>query len=220
MSPPPKPNKLLEFDVKESLGWDPMLDDLRVEVGADDGRVTLTGSVPTYAEKLRASDDAWTVAGVRTLDNRLLVGPAGGAVNDLEIAAACSDALDRDRVVPKGSVTPTVKDGHVQLRGQVRSHFQRRAAELVVGHVDGVLGVENLVATSSEPIPSDIADRISNAFRRSAIIDESKIVVTNDGHTVFLTGMVGSHAAMEEALDTAWAAPGVDSVVNNLVIEA
>jgi osmotically-inducible protein OsmY len=214
-----KPNGLLELDVKDTLDWDQALIDTRIEVDAKDGNVTLSGSVPTYYDKVRAAEDTWTVGGVKTLQNNLLVGVAGEAVNDAQIAAGCVEALDNDRVVPKGSVTPTVTDGYVQLRGRVRNHFQRQAAEFAVEHVNGVLGIENLVATSSEPIPTDVADRINKAYQRSAIIDDSKIVVTNDGHTVVLSGVVGSYAAMREAVDTAWSAPGVDNVVNNLVIE-
>lgn len=43
-------------------------------------------------------------------------------------------------------------------------------------------------------------------------------MVTNDGHTVTLTGMVGSYAAMREVVDAAWQAPGVDRVVDYLVV--
>jgi osmotically-inducible protein OsmY len=214
-----KPNNLLELDVRDTLDWDPVVDDRRISVDADHGHVTLTGSVPTYYDKLRAAEDAWGVGGVKTLDNDLLVGLVGVAINDQQIADACRAALDHDRFVPKGSVTPEVVDGHVQLRGQVRNPFQRQAAELVVSRVDGVLAIENLVAISPEPIPSDIADRINRAFKRSAIIDDSKIRVANEGRTIYVSGVVGSYAAMREALDTAWAAPGVDNVVNDLVIE-
>jgi osmotically-inducible protein OsmY len=214
-----KPNNLLELDVNDSLDWDPTLDDRRITVKADDGRVTLRGSVPTYYERLRAGEDAWGVGGVKSVDNELFVGPVGEAVNDDQLAVASSDALDHDHFVPKGSVIPTVTDGHVQLRGQVRNRFQRQAAEMAVSRVDGVLGIENLIAISSEPIPSDVADRIKKAFKRSAIIDDSKIAVTNDGHTIYLTGIVGCYAAMREAVDTTWDAPGVESVVNDLVIE-
>jgi osmotically-inducible protein OsmY len=213
-----KPNNLLEFDVKDTLDWDSSIDVRRIEVKADDGHVTLTGSVPSYYEKLRATEDAWTVGGVKTLDNELLVGLEGAAINDAQLDEACRNALDHDRVVPKGSVTPTVRDGHVQLRGHVRNGFQRDAAEFVVGRLDGVLSIENLIAISSEPIPSDVADRVNKAFKRNAIIDDSKITVSNDGHTLYLSGVVGSYAAMREAVDTAWQAPGVENVVNDLVI--
>ena len=214
-----KPNNLLESDVKESLNWDPGLDDSRIRVTADDGRVTLSGSVPTYYEEVLATDDAWTVGGVKALDDNLLVGLIGDAIADADIAAASQVALDRDRLVPQGSVTATVLEGTVTLRGDVRRHYQRRAAEFAVSRVDGVLGVDNLIAISSEPIPSDVADRINKAFQRSAIIDDSRITVTSSGHTINLDGTVGSYAAMRQADDTAWAAPGVTDVVDHLVIE-
>jgi osmotically-inducible protein OsmY len=214
-----KPNKILEFDVKDTLDWDSTIDDRRISVDANDGQVTLTGSVPSYYEKVRAAEDAWSVGGVKTLDNQILVGIAGEAINDQQVADASQEALDHSRFVPKGSVTPTVKNGVVQLHGQVRNLFQRQAASDAVSHVDGILGIDNLVAISPEPIPTDIAARINKAYERSAIIDDSKIRVTNDGHTVFLTGIVGSYAAMREAVDTASEAPGVDRVVNDLMIE-
>jgi osmotically-inducible protein OsmY len=213
-----KPNHLLEFDVKDTLDWDSAIDALRIEVKADDGHVALTGSVQSYYEKIRATDDAWSVGGVKTLDNELLVGIEGAVINDVQLEQACRDALDHDRVVPKGSVTATVRDGYVRLRGHVRNPFQRDAAEVVVSRLNGVLAIENLVVISSEPIPSDVADRVNKAFKRNAIIGDADIKVSNDGHTLYLTGVVGSYVAMRAALDTAWQAPGVDNVVNDLVI--
>ena len=43
-----KPNNLLEFDVNEELDWDPLVDNSRIQVKANDGCVHLTGAVPTY----------------------------------------------------------------------------------------------------------------------------------------------------------------------------
>src|SRR5690242_10999326 len=90
-----KPNNLLEFDVKDTLDWDSAIDDRRIDVKADDGHVTLTGSVPSYYEKVRATEDAWSVGGVKTLDNELLVGLEGAVINDLELEQSCRDALDQ-----------------------------------------------------------------------------------------------------------------------------
>lgn len=214
-----KPNGLLEFDVQDTLDWDRALDDRRIAVNADSGHVTMTGSVPTYFDKVRAVRDVWTVGGVRSVDNRLLVRPIGRAVDDHEIAAACRLALDHDRLVPKGSVALTVSDGEVQLRGHVRHLFQREAAEFAVSRIDGVVEIENLIAILPEPVPSDVANRISKAFARSAIIDGARIGVSNDGHTIYLTGVVGSYAVVQEAMEIAANALGVDRVVNDLIIE-
>lgn len=213
-----KPDELLEHDVRETLEWDPRVNEMRVAIAADDGHVTLSGSVPTYYEKIRASEDAWSVAGVRTVDNELYVGAIGGEINDEQLAKECRAALDHDRFVPKDAVQVTVSHAKVRLTGHVRNHFQRQAAEHAVSGVDGILSIENLVVISPEPMPGDVAARIHKAFRRNAILDDAVLTVTNDGHTVTLHGTVGSYAAMREAIETAYAAPGVTDVVNDLVI--
>jgi osmotically-inducible protein OsmY len=104
------------------------------------------------------------------------------------------------------------------LTGEVRHHYQRQAAEYAVSRVDGVLGVTNDVTITKDVVPTDVADRINKAFRRDAIIDESHIKVSASGNTVYLDGTVGSLFALDEALDTAWNAPGVTDVVNRLTV--
>src|SRR5262245_1529384 len=127
-----KPNMLLESDVREELDWDPQLDDSRVVVKADDGKVTLTGSVPTFYETTRAADDVNLVGGVTGIDNQLLVGPLGDALTDAQLTIAAAAALESDKFVPKGSVKADTSDGWVTLDGDVRHHFQRSAAEHAV----------------------------------------------------------------------------------------
>jgi len=213
-----KPNMLLESDVQDELDWDPQVDDSRIVVKADDGRVTLSGSVPTYYEAMRAGDDATVVGGATGVDNQLMVGLIGEAIDDADVAAASASALDADKFVPKGAVTADVLNGYVTLNGQVRHHFERQAAHHAVSKVDGVLGIDNSVMLSSDPIPTDVADRIQKAFRRNAIIDDSLITVTNVGHTIQLDGVVNSWTALEAAEDTAWQAPGVMQVVDDLQV--
>src|SRR5271167_3524903 len=108
-----KPNNLLESDVQAELDWDPLFDGSRVVVKAYEGNVTLTGAVDTYHDTLMASDDAWSVGGVKSVDNELLVGLVGDAIADADIMTKSLEALDRDRFVPKGAVNVAVVDGWV-----------------------------------------------------------------------------------------------------------
>ena len=213
-----KPNNLLELDVRDELDWDPQLDDRRIVVSANDGRVTLSGSAPTFYEATRAADDAAVVGGVTAVDNQILVGLLGEALTDAEIAVACSAALDADRFVPKGAVAADVLNGFVTLKGEVRRHFQRHAAEHAVSRVDGVLGITDQLRLTSDPIPTDVADRIQKALRRNAIVDDSLIAVTNVGPTIYLDGKTSSWRAKQEAIDTAWSAPGVMNVEDRLEV--
>ena len=215
-----KPNNILESDVRDELDWDPRFDNSRVIVKANDGVVTLTGAVDTYYDSVMAGEDAWGIGGVVTIDNQLMVGLVGEAIADDDLASACLDALNGDRLVPKGAVSVTAVDGWVTLTGEVRRHYQRQAADFAVSRVKGVLGVTNDIALTKDAIPGDVVDRINKAFRRDAIIDDSRITVTTSGNTVYLDGFVDSWYAMDDAVDTAWGAPGVLDVVNRLAIAA
>ncbi len=212
-------NPLLESNVTEELSWDARLNDDRIVVKADGGRVVLSGVVDTFDQIKRAVDDAWAVDGVKAVESELLVGPAGGAITDDQIAKVCATAIGAEKLVPKGAVTAEVKDGLVTLRGQVRHHYQRKAAEHAVGRIDGVRAVGDLITLTDEPIASDVAARINKAFERSAIIDHSGIKVSNVGHTIYLEGSTSSYRSMTTAEDTAWNAPGVSDVVDHLKIE-
>ena len=152
-----RPKNLVESDIRESLDYDPRLNDSRIVVKADDGRVTLSGAVDTYPEVELAARDARYAMGVKAIDNQLLVGLIGDALADDDLAAAAREALDHDRVVPHGSVRVAVADGWVTLTGEVRHHFQRQVAHQAVGRVPGVLGVTNEITLTDEPIPPDVA---------------------------------------------------------------
>jgi osmotically-inducible protein OsmY len=213
-----KPNDLLESDIREELDWDDRFDNRRVIVKANDGDVTLTGAVDTFYDTILATDDAWGVGGVKSVDNELFVGLVGDGVADADLAADCLDALDRDRFVPKGAIGVIAVSGWVTLSGEVRRHYQRQAAHYAVSRVNGVLGVTNDITLTRDAMPGDVVERINRAFKRDAIIDDSLIEVTTAGNTVYLDGTVGSWNAMDDAVDTAWGAPGVADVVNRLVI--
>jgi len=213
-----KPNNLLESDVRDELEWDPLVDNSQIIVKASDGVVTLTGAVPTYNDSLLASEDAWSVGGVSAVDNELLVGLIGEQIADADVAAACTTALSNDTRLPSGAINVQVLDGWVTLSGTVRHHHQRQAANHAVKRVTGVVGVTDKIVITGDPIPADVADRINKAFRRNAIIDDSLIRVSSAGHTIYLDGTAGSWRSMQEAVDTAWEAPGVTDVVNRLVV--
>jgi osmotically-inducible protein OsmY len=213
-----KPNKLLAADVSDELDYDPQVDNSRIQVSANDGVVTLTGSVPSLYQADRAGDDARFVGGTTGIDNQLLVGSIGEAINDDELAVAIKASLDSDNLVPKGAVAADVIAGYATLKGQVRHRYQRQAAEHAARRIDGVLGLTDQVSISSDPIPSDVADRIQKAFQRNALIDDSKIVVSNEGSTIYLDGTATSWQVRDEAEDTAWNAPGVKDVVDRVVI--
>ena len=57
----------LQRDVVAELGWEPSIKAEDISVSVRDGIVTLTGHVPTYAEKYTAESAVKRVAGVRAI---------------------------------------------------------------------------------------------------------------------------------------------------------
>jgi hyperosmotically inducible periplasmic protein len=61
-------------DVKTSLATNPDFGALKIDVHAEDGKVTLRGRAPDPAARDRASEIARGVSGVKSVDNQLTLG--------------------------------------------------------------------------------------------------------------------------------------------------
>ena len=97
-------------DVTEELRWDPQLTDPdAIGVAVADGAVTLTGKVPSYAEKLAAARAAERVYGVRAVANDLKVTLAGTPRDDSDIARAIAHILEWNVQIPEGKVHARVR---------------------------------------------------------------------------------------------------------------
>jgi osmotically-inducible protein OsmY len=70
----------------------------------------------------------------------------------------------------------------------------------------------------AEVAPDDIRHRIEDAFRRIADADARHIQVEVNGSDVTLRGEVRSWAERNQAQQSAWAAPGVILVTNELTV--
>ena len=123
-----------------------------------------------------------------------------------------------DVTIPKNKVTVKVEKGYVTLNGALDWHYQTEAARKAAGKIAGVMGVNNRIELSNAAIAGDVRERIMAAFKRSATADASALRVTADGSTIKLSGNVHGRHERQVAERTAWAAPGVFFVEDNLVV--
>jgi osmotically-inducible protein OsmY len=118
-----------------------------VQIGVDNGVVTLTGFVTQPIKSDDLARRASHVDGVREFVNRLEVLPA--SLSDDRLRAIIANTLYRDpafsnyasQAVPPVHII--VRNSSVLLTGVVNNEVERRQAENIVRHIPGIIGVQN-----------------------------------------------------------------------------
>lgn len=203
----------LAANVSDELFWDPKVDNAAIAVSADDGKVTLRGTVGSLREKREALKAAQRVYGVTSVDNKLQVKLMNDDKRaDAELRGDVLQALMLDSLVPK-TIDAKVDDGYVTLTGSADWQYQRDEAEFVAANIVGTLDVfDEIELTRPKPKAGEVQDSIKKALKRNAALDADDLYITTEDGTVTISGSVSSWAEHDEALDAAWAAPGVTSV--------
>lgn len=209
----------LQRDVAEELKWDQRIVDDEVGVAVRGGVVTLTGSVPDFAQKWAAVKAVERVSGIRAIAQELNVKmPEKHQKSDTELAHQVVNTLAWDIEVPHEKIKVRVERGWVTLEGEVNWKFQRSSAERAVRYLTGVAGVSNMLTIKSDVSASDVAKHVKDALRRSAETDAKKIDVVAKEGAITLTGTVRSWAERADAERAAWGTTGVTAVDDQLAI--
>jgi osmotically-inducible protein OsmY len=211
-------DKTLRQSITDELEFEPGVEAAHIGVAVEDGVVTLTGHVSSYAEKLAAEHAVQGVKGVKALAMEVQVRyPFERKTDDDQIAKRVADVLAWN-LLPVDGTKVTVQQGWITLKGKVDWQYEKVAAESAVRKLAGVTGVTNQIEVKPRVEAKDLKHKIVAALHRSAQVEANNIQVSVKGGKVTLDGNVRAWFERGIVERAAWSAPGVTQVEDNLKV--
>jgi osmotically-inducible protein OsmY len=212
-------DKLIRQDVIDELDFEPSIDAANIGVAVENGIVTLTGHVGTYAQRVAAEKAVRRVRGVRGVVEEMKVRLAGETPpRDEDLAQRAVQMLDWSATVPKKTVQVQVQDGWVTLTGQVEWQYQKEEAYRSIRRLAGVAGIINKIEVAPKASAPQVQSKIEAALKRNAELEANAIKVTVKDAKVTLEGKIHAWYERELAENAAWSAPGVRAVEDRLTL--
>ncbi|MEW6520160.1 MAG: BON domain-containing protein [Thermodesulfobacteriota bacterium] len=125
-------------------------DAVEVEVNADSGSVTLSGTVDSLQASLAAETAALNTAGVGLVVNEIEVSSAPG-VGDAGIVSTAKASLKQHPDLAHYKFLLSSRSGNVNLYGMTDTELAKEQAEEVVRSVHGVVTVQNHIYVREQP---------------------------------------------------------------------
>lgn len=218
--------------VEEALLLDPAVESTEVTVRAEGSRVSLSGNVDSWQEKVLCGKVAKGVKGVTALENNLRVEWTKER-SDPEIMAEVKKALEWNALVDHALIDVEVREGEVILSGIVGSAAEKSEAymDALVSGVKSVnasqlkvrkwardkdLRDSKYIARSAEQIESAIKDALLYDPRVSSFKITPDVV--DDGSRIILRGTVDNLRAKRAAAQDARNTVGVWKVENRIKV--
>jgi osmotically-inducible protein OsmY len=144
-------NTTIEDELRALFVLDQRISDpAAIAVSAQDGLVTLRGTVGSFGVRRAAVRDARTIDGVDDVIDELEVRLLNeDRREDADIRGAALQNLAWDTEVPSDLIDVKVEDGWVTLRGDVFFQFQSDSAYDDVARLYGVTGVTNAIVVTT-----------------------------------------------------------------------
>lgn len=209
----------LRQSIMDELEFQPDIDAANIGVTVDNGVVTLTGHVKSYAQKISAERAVKSIKGVRAVAEEIQVRPMKDAgTADDAIASRALNILSWSSDIPEQDIKVIVQNGWITLEGEVDWQYQKETAEMAVRKLSGVVGVDNRLVLRPQVNVDDIQRRIEEALKRNAEVDAKGIHIKVEGDVVKLEGKVHLWRERQIAERAAWSVPGVRQVDDHLRI--
>jgi osmotically-inducible protein OsmY len=220
-------DRKIEDAAKASYNYRTVLED-HVKVKADDGVVTLTGTVQDTDDKNLAADTVENLPSVVRVKNEIKIESAYPEHSDSWIAFKI-----RGRLLVKAKVSATdtkvsVADGVVTLTGTVDNIAQKELTEVYAKEIKWVKSVRNELVVQAPAMGRTLAEKIDDASITSqvkyALLNHDSTsglktkVTTNEG-VIVITGEARNDAEKSLVTKLAHDVRGVQSVDNRMTVK-
>ncbi len=214
----------IKKEIVDELYWDTSIDASKVQIRVDNGQVTLSGTVYSYAELRRAEDAACRITDVIWVNNQLIVmlPPAVTVPDDADIRQTVLNYLSENPDLDMTDIRVAARIGIVTLEGSVDEYWKKYEAECLASRARGVIDVINEITVVPTMSIADkaIADDVRAAIERNFNVDIEDVTIEVEDGVVTLSGAVPNWAARQAALTAAERTAGVVDVIDNLVYRA
>ncbi|MDF1814111.1 MAG: BON domain-containing protein [Verrucomicrobiales bacterium] len=204
--------------------------DIDPAVSVVDGKVIVSGEVPSLAERNIIEKILFNIAGVREVENRIVV-TVPDRVEDEALENRIEARLRSDVLVDSSLVNVSVTSGIVTLSGSVPSLRERDRA-VALCYLPGVANIdygdlrivylpepETVVIPDATPLSdAEIKAVISESISYNPRVSSANIGVTVDNGVVSLSGKVATIRARHEAQEATLGTVGVVDVINQIVV--
>jgi len=219
----------IEAAAKASYNYRTVLED-NVKVKANDGIVTLTGTVQDKDDKALAADTVENIPGVTSVKNEIKVESKYPEHSDAWMAFKI-----RSRLLVKGNVSATntkvaVQDGNVILSGTADNAAQKELTEVYAKEIDWVKSVKNDIVIKDQPALAETAgEKIDDASITSQVkyallthkgTSAIKTKVKTIDGVVVITGTAANDAEKSLVTKLATSIRGVASVTNDMNVKS
>ena len=217
-----------EDAAKASYNYRTVLEN-HVAVKANDGVVTLTGTVGDRDLKALAEDTVSNLPGVTRVDNQIALDPAPAEHSDGWIAIKLRTQLLVRCIVSAANTTVRVKDGVVTLTGTANNQSQKELTGEYAREIDWVKSVKNDIVVNASPAPAQtmgekiddtsITSQVKYALLTHRATSALKTKVTTTDGVVVIAGEAANDAEKSLAGKLAGSIRGVKSVTNNMTVK-
>ena len=226
------PNNILEEHVTDAIIKDPAIESAEMEVEADSGKITITGTVDSWQETQIAGNTVKSVSGVTEVENNLNFHYEQRNYQDQEMEDEIKAMMYDDVLVDGADINVDVQDGIAVLSGTVASAAEKEEA-IKNSWVNGINDVkaEDLKVTDwnrsvkyregkyVQKPDEELEEAIKRQFLYDYRVNPFDLKVNVKNGKAYISGNVTNLRAKRLAKQDAQNVVGVVSVKNNIQVQ-